>query len=242
MLGIERQRNAPVERRAAHGQVTHAALDEGADLVLANLRADEVGVLVVVREQLVAKLGEFEKPILLVDDLDLAAAVGTLAVNQVAFGELRLARRAIVAVVGSLVEVAVVMELLHEVLDALHVARLRRADEVVVGDIEVAPQLGELRHLAIAPLLWRHAVRGSGLGDLLAMLVHAGEEEDIAPVHARETCGGVSRDSGVRGTDVRLAVNVVDGRGYVEGFFAHGVLVLTRTDMLGVIIAGRTRG
>lgn len=176
------------------------------------------------------------------DDLDLATAVGALAIDKVAFGELRLAWRAIVAVVGSLVEVAVVMELLHEVLDALHVARLRRADEVVVGDVEVAPQLGELRHLAVAPLLRRHAVRGSGLGDLLAMLVHAGEEEDIAPVHAGEAGGGVGRDGGVRGTDMRLAVNVVDGRGYVEGFFAHGVLVLTRTDMLGVIIAGRTRG
>ena len=171
------------------------------------------------------------------DDLDLAAAIGALAVNQIAFGELRLARRAIVAVVGSLVEVAVVMELLHEVLDALHVARLRRADEVVVGDVEVAPQLGELRHLTIAPLLRRHAVRSSGLGNLLAMLVHTGEEEHVTAVHARETRGGVGRDGGVRGADVRLAVNVVDGRGYVEGFFAHGVLVLTRTDMLVEIIA-----
>lgn len=75
----------------------HAALDEGANLVLANLRANEVGMLVIVREQLVAKLGELEEPILLVDDLDLATAIGAHATDQIAFGELRLARRAIVA-------------------------------------------------------------------------------------------------------------------------------------------------
>lgn len=80
---------------------------------------------------------------------------------------------------------------------------------------------------------------GGRLGDLLAMLVHAGEEEDVAPVHACEARSGIGRDGGVRGADVRLAVDVVDGRGYVEGFFAHGVLVLTRTDAMGEIIAGR---
>ena len=57
---------------------------------------------------------------------------------------------------------------------------------------------------------------------------------------AGEAGGGIGRDGGVRGADVRLAVDVVDGRGYVEGFFAHGVLVLTRTDMLVEIIAAYT--
>lgn len=220
----------------------HAAFDEGADLVLANLGADEVGMLVVILEELVAKLGELEEPVLLVHGAHLAAAVWALAIDEVTLGELGLARRAVVAVVGALVEVAVVVELLHEVLDALDVARLRRADEIVVGDLEVAPQLGELRDLAVAPLLRRHAMLGSRLGDLLAMLVHAGEEEDVAPVHACEARGGIGRDGSVRGADVRLAVDVVDGCGDVEAVFGHGISVLTRTGVMGEIIAGRARG
>ena len=198
-------------------------------------------MLVVVREQFVAKLGELEEPVLLVNDLDVTPAIGALAVNKVALSELRLAWRAVVAIVGPLVEVAIVIELLHEVLDALDVTRLRRTDEIVVGDVEVAPQVGKLRDLAVAPLLRRHAVLGGRLGDLPAMLVHAGEEEDIAAVHARETRGGIGRDGGVRGADVWLAVDVVDGRGDVEGFFGHGCQVLTRTDAMGEIIAGRAR-
>ncbi len=224
VLGVEGQGHAPVEGGAADGEVVHAALHKAHDLVAADFRADELGVGLVVGDQLVAELAQLEEPVLLLDGLHGAAAVGAAAVDEVVFVEEGLAGGAVEALVGVLVEVAVVIEGLQELLDAGDVALLGGADEVVVGDVEVAPELLELGELAVAPLLGGHAVLGCGLRDLLAVLVEAGEEVHVLAVEAVEAGDGVCRDSGVGGSDVGLAVDVVDGGGDVERGLAHDAL------------------
>ena len=72
--------------------------------------------------------------------------------------------------------------------------------------------LGEL----IAPLLRRKTVLGSGLLDLLAVLIQAGQEEDVVAHQAAVSCEGVGRHRGIRGPEVRDGVHVVDGGGEVE--------------------------
>ena len=239
VLGVERQRDAPVEGRAAHRQVVHAAFDERADLVFANLRANELGVLVIVGKELVSELGELEKPVLFLDEVDVTAAGGALAVfGQVAFCPLRFARGAVVALVGALVEVALVIEVLHELLDAARVALLRRADEVVVGDVELFPEVRELRDLAVAPLLGRHAVLLRRLGDLLAVLVHARQEPDVVVVHALPARDGVGGNGRVRRADVGHAVHIVDGSRHVERFFGHADSFDQTNDVLRALHAG----
>jgi len=102
------------------------------------------------------------------------------------------------------------------------VAGLGGADEVVVAEPElVEVGLERAGHL-VDELLGRLARRLGGAGDLLAVLVGAGEE--VRPV-AREPVvagDGVAADGRVDVPDVRLAVGVVDRRRKVERAVGHG--------------------
>ena len=91
-------------------------------------------------------------------------------------------------------------------------ARLGGTNEVVVGDLELAPKLLEVRSLAVGPLLRCHAVLGSGLGDLLAMLVHTGQELDVIAGRAAIASLDVGDDGGISRAQMRIGVDVVDRR------------------------------
>ena len=82
-------------------------------------------------------------------------------------------------------------------LDACVVAWVGGADEVVVGDVEVLPGLGELRRDAVGELLRRHAGGFGGLLDLEAVLVGAGEEVHPPTRHALIACEHVGHDGQV---------------------------------------------
>ena len=227
VVGVEGQRDAPVERGARDGEVLEAALDEAHDLVATDLRLDEVGVSGIEVEQRLLELGKLEEPALLLDALEGALAVRAqrdgglvvvavlvgVGVAHVGLGEVGLLGHAVPALVGALVDVALLLEVLPEVLHRLDVALLGGADEVVVGDLERAPKLLEGRGLGVAPLLGRHVMSGGGVGDLLAVLVDAGEEQRVIAVHATETRLDVGHDGGVGRAQVRGGVHVVDGRG-----------------------------
>ena len=107
-------------------------------------------------------------------------------------------------------------------LDGTGLALLRGTDEVVVGDLELAPEVLEGRYQRVAPGLRRHVVGGGGLGDLLAVLVEAGEELDVVAHRAAEARLDVGQDRGVGRAEVRGGVHVIDGRGDVErGLVCH---------------------
>ena len=209
--------------RARDGQVVQTTLDEGAHLVHAEVRLDEVGVLVIELEEPVLERGELEEVALLLHALERAVAVGAevgtgravllVALLDLGLGEVGLVGHAVPAVVAALVKVAGLLHALPEVLHGLVLARLGGADEVVVGNLELLPELLEVRGLGVSPLLRRHAVLGSGLGDLLAVLVHAGEELDVVAGGATVARLDVGQDGGVRGAEVRIGVDVVDGGG-----------------------------
>ena len=239
VLGVEGQRDAPVEGGAGDGEVLQAAFHEAHDLVAANLGLDEVGVGGVEVEQRLLELGELEEPALLLDALERALAVGAqghgglvvvallvgVGVAHVGLGEEGLLGHAVPALVGALVNVALLAQDLPEVLDGLDVAVLGGADEVVVGDLQLAPELLEGRGLGVAPLLGGHAVGGGGVGHLLAVLVDAGEEERVVAVHAAEARLDVGHDGGVGRAQVRGGVHVVDGRGDVIGALVLGLML-----------------
>ena len=93
MALVERQGDAPVERRAGNGEVLQAALDERHDLVAARLGANEVRMALVEVEQRLLELAQLEEPVLLArgHELDGALAVGAdelaiVVTLEVAFG------------------------------------------------------------------------------------------------------------------------------------------------------------
>ena len=84
---------------------------------------------------------------------------------------------------------------------------------------DLLDHLLEVHDVAVGQLARGDALALGHVGDRLAVLVRAGEEEHVlaALAHvAREHVGG---DRRVRVAEVRLRVHVVDGRGDVE---AHG--------------------
>ena len=216
---VERQRHAPVERAARDGQILQTALHERHDLVLARLGTDEVGVLLVERQQLVAELGQLEEPVLLAARLlHGALAVGAhqfalVVLLEVALGVVGFLVHAVPAFVAALVAPALVVEVLPELLHGNGVARLGGAHEVGVGDAQHIPCVAECGLHGIAPILRGHTLVGSGVGHLLAVLVHARHERHVVAVHALVARHGVGGDGGVRRAEVRGRVDVVDGGG-----------------------------
>ncbi len=95
-------------------------------------------------------------------------------------------------------------------------ALLRRADEVVVRDLELAPEVLEERRLGIAPLLRRHPVLGCCLGHLLAVLVHARQELHVVAGSPAEACLHIAEHRAVGSSQMRSGVHIVDGRGDEE--------------------------
>ncbi len=236
VLLVEGYGNAPVEARARDREVLEAALNKAADLVHAEVGLDKVRVLVVELEEAILERGELEEVGLLLHALERAAAVGAevLALGVVllvgfcdlGLGEVGLLGHAVPAVVGVLVEVARLLHALPEVLHGVVLALLGGADEVVVRDLELAPEVLEERGLGVAPLLRGHAMGGCGLRNLLAVLVHAREELDVIARRATVTRLDVAEDGRVGRAQVRLGVDVVDGRGDEEARLCHGLGLL----------------
>jgi hypothetical protein len=209
-------RHAPGDRGSGDRDVAQAALDERVGLVALGLGGDEVGVRGVVLEQTVLEGAEPEEPVLLLH-LDQRPAVDRAVPVDARLGrEVVLTAHAVEALVHVLVDVAVLVDGGEELLDALVVARLGRADEVVVADVEDVPGLLESRGRGVRPVTGRHVVLGRRVGHLLAVLVGAGEELGLVADQPVPTGHGVGVDGAVGVAHVRGVVHVVDRGGDVE--------------------------
>jgi len=211
-------RDAPLERGARDAQVVEAGFDEADDLVHARLRSHEVGVALVELEEPVLELRETEEVAGLLDELDgLLVRGADVARLELFLGVVGLAADAVPALIVAEEQVAVVT---HHAPQALHlglVPGLGGADEVVKGARQTRPGLLEgsgsaLRILGAAhPLFLSHAL------DLQTVLVGAGQKPRVVAAHAVVARDRVGRDRGVGGAQMRHVVDVVDGRGCVEG-------------------------
>ena len=124
---------------------------------------------------------------------------------------------AVPALVEALVDVPVVVDALHDLLDARLVARVGGADEEVVGGVDARHQVLEAARVAVGELARGDPLALGRLGDRLPVLVSAGEEEDLLPALAHVAGEDVGADRRVRVPEVRGGVDVVDRRRDVEG-------------------------
>ena len=201
---------------AADREVAQAAGDEAPRLVRPEAGQDEVGPLVVEREQLVLVGGELEEPVLLLDPLRLDAMVGALAVDELVLVLEGLAADAVEPGVDVLVDVAVVVDALQEVLDEALVALIGRSDEVVDRRVDAGGKLLPGADDLIDVLLRREPLLGSHPRHLVCVLVDPGEEERLLAALAVMAHEDVGRDRRVRVADVRRRVDVVDRGCQVE--------------------------
>ena len=94
------------------------------------------------------------------------------------------AARAVPAFVDALVDPAVVVAPLDDLRHLRFVPGVRGADEEVVADVDDRHQRLELGRVAVAQLLRRDPLALGRQLDRLAVLVGAGEEEDVLPALA----------------------------------------------------------
>ena len=125
------------------------------------------------------------------------------------------AARAVAALVGAGVDVAVVVDPLHDLGDLRHVLRVGGADEEVVRDAEPGGEILEAHRVPVAELARRDAEPLGLLRDGLSVLVGPREEEHVLPALPHVPREHVGRDRRVGVAKMRLAVHVVDGGGDV---------------------------
>src|SRR5262249_24850424 len=111
---------------------------------------------------------------------------------------------------------AVVVDLLQKLAAAFVVPFLAGLDEVVVADLQGAPDFLELAGHVVAVGLGIFAHLGGALGDLDGVLIVAPPEMGLAAFHAAVAGLDVGADLLEGGADVRATIGVVDGRGLIE--------------------------
>ena len=244
MARVKVHGHTPGEAGAGNAQVLQTGLDEVVHhLVDPAPGLQEIGVFQQVLDP-IGVLAEPEEVGLFLRVLHLAAAVRALALYQLAVGPEALTGLAVFALVGALVDVAIVIHLLEDLLNGLHMVVIRGADEPVVGDVHQLPQI---QHAAGALHNVVHELLGGDPGllglvlDLLTMLIGAGEEHHIIALEPLEAGHGVGSHGAVRVADVEFGRRIVDGRGNVEFSLAgitHSCFLLKFIDSDGSTVHG----
>ena len=223
MLGVEVNRDAPLEARAGDAEILQARVNEVVDhLVDAGARQQEVRVDEQVTHA-VRVLGQAEEIGLLLGVHNGAAAVGAAA-DELALGPEALAGGAVLADILALVDVALFIHLLEDFLDGGNMVVVGGADEAVIADVHQLPQildaLGTLDDVIDELLRRNTGLLGLQL-DLLAVLVGAGQELDVVALQALVASHSVGSDGAVGMADVQLIAGIIDRRCNVEFFLIH---------------------
>ena len=93
---------------------------------------------------------------------------------------------------------------------------LGRPDEIVVGDVQHRQNVAEL----LCRPIGEHRRRQTSLLrrslDLLAVLIRAGQEEDVVTHQAMRACDRIGHHRRIRVAEMRFRVDVIDRRADVE--------------------------
>ena len=137
---------------------------------------------------------------------------------QLRIGPEALTGSAVFSGILALIDVALVVESLEDLLHRLNVIVVSCADISVVADIHVIPELLELGNDAVNVFLGSNALLGSLLLDLLAVLVSACKEHYVVALHSSVPGDRIAGCCGVAVADMWVSRRIIDRRGDVKGF------------------------
>ena len=214
MLRVEIDRDAPLEAGAGNAEILKARVNKIVyHLVDAGARQQEVRV----DEQIahaVSILGQTEEVSLLLGVDNGAAAVRAAAVDKLALGPEALAGGAVLADILALVDVALLVHLLENLLDGLDMVVIGRADEAVIADVHQLPQildaLGALDDVINKLLRGDAGLLGLQL-DLLAMLISTCLKIYVITLLSFKTCDRIRKNDLIGISDMRFTGCVRNG-------------------------------
>ena len=149
----------------------------------------------------------------------LASAVRTLAVHQLGLGEKGLAGSAVQSLVISLIDIALVVKLLENLLHLGLMVLVRGADKLIIGCVHQIPNPLYLSCCLVHKLLGSHTCCLSLFFNLLSMLVRTGLEEHVISLLPLISGYAVSQNDFIGIADMRLAGSIGNGRGNIIWLF-----------------------
>ena len=222
MLRIEIHRDTPFERGTGYAEILQARKQKVIHhLILSGNRLNEFRMLVDMVNQAVSVFAHTEEISLFLGRLHLAAAVRTLAVHQLGLGPEGLAGSTVHALVSALVNIALVVQLLEDLLYLLLMIIVGGTDEFIIGSVHQIPDALNLGRYVIHEFLRSNACLLSLQLDLLTVLVGSGLEEYVVALESPETGNGVRQYDFIGVSNVGLAGCVGNGRGHVKLFLFH---------------------
>ena len=182
-------------------------------------------------DQTVGVLAHFKEIRLFLRFRDRASAVRTFSVDELAFRPEGLAGGAVPAFIRALVDVALIVQLLKDLLDLFLVLRSGCPDEAVVAGAHQIPDSADLAGIPVNKFLGRQP----GLGSLdlifLTMLVGSGLENDIVSFCPFVAGDCIRQDRFIGVSDVRLAGGIGDcGCNIIWFSVCHVFAFLNRID------------
>ena len=144
-------------------------------------------------DQFVCIFAHAEEISLLLGRLYDTAAVRALAVHQLGLGPEGLTGSTVHSLIGSLVNISLIVETLENLLHLLLMILIRGTDELIIGNVQQITQSADHTGDLIYMFLGSDAGCLSLQFDLLSMLVSTGLEEDIIALLSLETCDAVSQ-------------------------------------------------
>ena len=150
-----------------------------------------------------------------------SAAVRAAAVDQLALGPERFARRAVHAFIRSLVDIPLLIQPAEDLLHLLLMPLIRGADEVVIAGVHHVERVLDGIGYAVDEFFRGNALFLCLFFDLLPMFIRAGLKEHIIALCAAVTGDRIRQHDLVSIADVRLARRVRDRRGDIVRFFVH---------------------
>ena len=149
---------------------------------------------------------------LLLGRLHLSAAIRTLAVHQLGLCPERLARRAVQSFIGSLVDIALIIQALEDLLHLPLVIRIRGADELIIRNIQQIAQSPDRPCHLVYKLLGCNTCLSCLQFNLLSVLVRTCLEKDIVPFLSLKPTDAVRQHDLIIVADMRLAGCIGDSR------------------------------
>src|SRR5680860_631183 len=222
---VPRHRDAPVQGSPRNGDILQTLINEGKCLVVSVGGADEIWIRSVMLGKTILIGRETEEVILLFHIGGQRTMVGTEAVYQVILRVVRLALRAIETLVATGIDISIIVATTQKLLNELLMLRIRGTDEEIIGSVHPLCHVSELAHHVIRMLPGTDPSLLCRLSNLAAVLIRAGQEEDIITQLPVETSQHVSRYCSVGVTYVRSIVHIVDWGSGVE--LAHRRVILT---------------
>ncbi len=232
VLGVKVHRNAPLDGGTADAQVIQAGLEEIIDHFVGTAgRLNELRMIVDILNQPILIFVQLKEIAFFPRLFHRPSTVRAFSVLELQLRPERLAGGAVPAFVLPLINISLIVQLLENLLHALHMALIRGADEIIIADVHQLPQILNAGHDVVHISLGSHALILRLALNLLAVLIRTRQEIRIIAGHPLEASHGVSCRGTVCMADVQVITGVIDGRGDVKGLlltamFTHDICLL----------------